>query len=216
MNMPIKVALADDHPMVIDGLSNALSIHEEIEVAGIYKTGRELLTGIRHNLPDILLLDLQLPDKTGQELAIELLRSYPTLRILILSGVESPGIIQDMMKEGCCGYLLKNTTDKHTLLKAIFAVYEGRLFLEPVLKERLLESVLRKTPQPVSKSKKLTAREMDVLRLIAMEYTNQQIADRLFISLRTVESHRHNLIQKLEVKNAIGLIKAAMDLGLMN
>jgi len=200
--------------MLLDGIQNALSEEPDIEITGAYQSAKELLCNIHKSTPDILLLDLQLPDKTGQEVAAEVIRELPSVRIIILSGIESPVVIQDMMKEGCKGYLLKTTASKKQIINAIRTVYKGQLFLEPVIQERLLRDVLETKRRVTTGNKKLTAREKDVLQLIAMEYNNQQIADKLYISLRTVENHRHNLIQKLEVKNAIGLVKAAMELGL--
>lgn len=214
--MPIKIALADDHIMVLDGLRNALASEPDIVILGCYRTGAALMEALGKGMsPDVLLLDLQLPDKTGQEIAVEVMRHYPGTRILILSGVDSSMVIQDMMEVGCKGYLLKTMTDKDLLVLAIQSVYNGKIFLEPSIRERLLEGMLEAKQKPAMTKRKLTARERDVLQLIAMEFTNQQIADRLFISLRTVENHRHNLIQKLEVKNGLGLIKAAMEMGLI-
>ncbi len=201
--------------MLLDGIQNALSEDPDIEIAGTYQSAKELFNNIHKSTPDILLLDLQLPDKTGQEIAAELARNFPSVKIIILSGIESPLVIQDMMKEGCKGYLLKTTANKNQIINAIKTVYKGQLFLESGIQERLLRDVLETKRRGPADKKRLTAREKDVLQLIAMEYNNQQIADKLYISLRTVENHRHNLIQKLEVKNAIGLVKAAMELGLM-
>lgn len=213
--MPIKVALTDDHLMLLDGIRNALSEEPDIEITGAYQSAQELFSEIYKSPPDILLLDLQLPDKTGQEIVAELARALPSVRIIILSGIESPLMIQEMMKEGCRGYLLKTAASKKQIVSAIRTVYKGQLFLEPLIQERLLRDVLETKRAPRIGNRKLTARERDVLQLIAMEYNNQEIADKLYISLRTVENHRHNLIQKLEVKNAIGLVKAAMELGLV-
>ncbi len=143
--MSIKVALADDHPMLLEGLCNVLNSDPDIEVTAVYSSGKELLDGVKTNLPDVLLLDLQLPDKTGQELAVELMRTWPSLRILILSGIDSPMMIKDMMKQGCRGYLLKAATSKQVLLSAVRSVYEGHIFLESGIKEQLLEDVLGNT-----------------------------------------------------------------------
>ncbi len=213
--MPIKVVLTDDHMMVLDGLKNVLKGDPDIEVTGVFQSGKELLATFASQLPDVLLLDLQLADITGQEVATKIIKEYPSVKIIILSGIESPPIIQDMMKFGCRGYLLKSTTNKTLLLEAIKKVYEGQLYMEASVQQRLLQDVLDAKQTALPSNKKLTTREKDILRLIAGGYTNQQIGDMLYISPRTVENHRHNLIQKLEVKNSLGLIKAAMDLGLM-
>ncbi len=213
--MPIKVAITDDHIMVLNGLKNVLSDEPDILLSGVFQTGNDLLASLEECLPDILLLDLQLTDITGQELAFHILKTHPAVKIIILTGIESPMVIQDMMKAGCKGYLLKTTTDKDQLIDAIKKVYKGELFLEPVIQQKLLHNVFDTQTTTVSSNKKLSTREKEVLRFIALGNTNQQIANMLFISSRTVENHRHNLMQKLEVKNALGLIKAAMDLKLI-
>ncbi len=212
----IKVAITDDHAIVVDGLRNVLKNYPNIMITGMYRSGMELMQGIQHEAPDVLLLDLQLPDQTGYEVAKEVLKDYPSLRILVFSSIESSLVVQDMMKAGCRGYLQKTTTNKELLVRAINEVYQGKIFLEPELQQQLLENVLETNSKNHSLSKQLTAREKDVLKLIAHGYSNQQIADKLYVSLRTVESHRYNLLHKLDVKNAIGLVKAAMQMGLMD
>lgn len=211
----IQVAITDDHPIVIDGLQNALRTHNDINIAGTYANGTELLKGMQQTKVDVLLLDLQLPDKNGSELAPILLQKYPDLHILILSGMDSSPYIKEMMRKGCKGYLLKSTTNQTTLVTAIRQVYEGGLFLDANLKEQLLQEMLVTKRQANKLNPKITQREKEVLRLIATECTNQEIADRLFISLRTVETHRYNLMQKLEVKNTAGLLRMAAKMGMV-
>ncbi len=207
----IKVAITDDHLMVIDGLKNALGTHKDIRITGLYRNASELMLGLKKEVPDVLLLDLQLPDKNGKELVPMLLMMYPELHILILSGLESSSYIKEMMHKGCKGYLFKSTADQHTLLEAIHCVQQGDLFLNAALKEQLLQEMLTAKRKLNHMKPTLTRREKEILRLIASEYNNQQIADMLFISLRTVETHRYNLMQKLDVKNTAGLVKEAMQ-----
>lgn len=212
--MAIRIAITDDHPIVIDGLRMALNGHPDIMIAGAYSSGTALFMGLKKNLPDVLLLDLQLPDKTGYELVPLLLKQYPGLKILILSAMESSPYIKEMMQKGCKGYLLKSTTNKHVLVEAITEVYHGGLYLDKGLKEQLLNEMFVSKRKRDKIEPRITQRERDVLKLIAEECSNQEIADRLFISLRTVETHRYNLVQKLNVKNTAGLVRLALSLDL--
>lgn len=211
----IKVAITDDHPVVIDGLCTALQAQQDIKITGTYKNGAELFTGLKKELPDVLLLDLQLPDKNGGELVPLLLKQYPGLHILILSGMESLPYIKEMIQKGCKGYLLKSTTNQSLLLTAIQQVYAGDVFLDASVKEQMLREMLVSKRKASQISPKITQREKEVLQLIIRECSNQQIADRLFISLRTVETHRYNLLQKLDVKNTAGLLRVAGEMGLL-
>ncbi len=211
----IKVAITEDHQIVLDGLRTALGMQPDITVTGTYRNGQELFEGLKRQQPDVLLLDLQLPDKNGSELAPLVLQQYPSIRILILSGMESSPYIREMMQKGCNGYLLKSTTNQATLVHAIREVYAGELFLDAGLKEQLLREMLVTRRRANKINPRVTQREKEVLALIAKEFSNQEIADRLFISLRTVETHRYNLLQKLEVKNTAGLLRAAAEMGLL-
>jgi DNA-binding NarL/FixJ family response regulator len=211
--MGIKVAITDDHPLVIQGLENLLSGYPQIEVVATYRSGEELLQGLAHTHPDILLLDIQLPDKTGNELARIISKKYPCVKILALTSMETMFHVKDMMQHGCMGYLTKHT-EPETLITAIEQVYKGELFLEPHLQKLLLASMTKANVQSAQLTP-LTRREKEVLQLIAAEHTSQEIADKLFLSLRTVESHRLSIMQKLGVKNSIGLVKAAMQMGLV-
>ena len=210
----IKVAITDDHLIVIDGLLNAFQDVGDIEVTGTYNNGGELFKGLQVAPADVLLLDLQLPDRNGSELVPLLLQQYPGMHILILSGIESSPYIKEMMQKGCKGYLLKSNASKSTLVAAIREVYEGGIYLEPSLKEQLLHEMLIAKRKSDKLNPRITQREKEVLNLITEELSNQEIADRLFISLRTVETHRYNLLQKLNVKNTAGLLRVARQMGI--
>lgn len=212
----IRIAITDDHPIVIDGLRNALSQEQDIIITGAYHNGAELFKGLQQQPVDVLILDLQLPDKTGNELVPPLLQQYPGMHILILSGIESSPYIQEMIRKGCKGYLLKSKTDRNTLVNAIKQIYAGELFLDAALKEQLLREMLVTKRKGNKLNPRITQREKEVLDLIIAEYSNQEIAERLFISLRTVETHRYNLLQKLDVKNTAGLLRAAHQMGLVD
>lgn len=210
----INVAIIDDHHMVIEGLEKVLLSLENVRVIATYTRAAALLEGLKKDIPDVLLLDVQLPDQTGLELAKILAKDYPQIRILVFSGVESNYYIQDMIKQGCLGYIFKSTADRDLLSSAIQSVYNEELFLDPSIRNELLQDMLLSKRKKNNLEPKLTEREKEVLQLIVKEYDNHEIARRLFISLRTVENHRYHLFQKLEVKSAVGLVKVALQMGL--
>jgi len=209
----IKVAITDDHPLAINGIRSMLSSFTHIHVIATYNNGNALLEGLKSNQPDILLLDIMLPDKSGKELARMINQQYPGIGIIALTSMDAPSIVKAMMQRGCKGYLLKDT-DERTLADAIEAVAAGAEFIEPSLKEHLLQQMMGVKKQVTGVVHELTTREKEILKLIVSEYTTQEIADKLFISFRTVENHRYSLLQKLEVKNTAGLVRMALTMGL--
>src|SRR5690554_2051439 len=213
--MTIKISITDDHPLVISGIKNMLSQYAYIEIIGAYKNGTDLLEDLKKNVPDILLLDIQMPGKTGDEIAGIIQKKYPQVRIIALTGFDTPFYVRSMMQNGCKGYLLKNT-DQKTLLKAIDAVYKGEEYIDEGLKEELLNNFLKLKKQKTSTSPILTKREKEVLKLIVNEHTSREIAEQLFLSVRTVEKYRLQLLQKLKVKNTAGLVKIALELNLID
>ena len=211
----MNIVITDDHPLAIAGLKNMLDNVPHMKVTATYTTGLDLLEGLKQQQPDILLLDVLLPDKKGTELATYISQTYPLVRIIAITSLDAPIHVRSMMREGCKGYVLKNT-DKASLVYAIEQVHDGHEYIEPALKEKMLYNVLHYRKLSTGKSPNLTHREKEILKLIVAEYTSQQIADKLFLSLRTVETHRFNLQKKLSVNNTIGLVKAAIQMGLID
>jgi DNA-binding NarL/FixJ family response regulator len=207
--MSLKLAIADDHPIVANGIRSILRDAPHITITDVYSNGQSLLDGIKERQPDVLLLDMQMPDMNGPELATAILKSYPQIRILILSSTDVLLMVKKMLKLGCMGYILKDSDDV-TILKAIETVQSGGQFLSPLLQQQLVEDMFRAK----RKNNQLTRREKEILLLIVNEHTNQEIADKLFLSLHTVENHRISLLHKLEVKNTAGLVKVALETGL--
>jgi DNA-binding NarL/FixJ family response regulator len=189
-----------------------------IKVISHYTKGLELLEGIKLQMPDVILMDIVMPDIQGPELCRAVKELYPSVNILAVTSLSTPGNIRNMMQSGCSGYLLKNT-DQKVLIDAIEKTFAGEEYIEPALKEHIVQSLLRfkekSTAKDTSKEIVLTRREKEILQLIIQENSNQEIADKLFLSLRTVENHRFNLQHKLQVKNMIGLIKVAIQMGLV-
>lgn len=212
--MLITVSITDDHPLAIEGIQNMLRTEADIRISGTYSSGADLLEGIRQNTPDVLLLDVLLPDRNGDELAEIIQKDYPDVRIVAITSLDAPAHLRTMMRNGCKGYILKNT-DKHSLVAAIKQVYQGGEYIDPVLQEKILNHVLHFQKMGPGKAPDLTRREKEVLKLILEEYTCQEIAEKLFLSLRTVETHRFNLQRKLGVNNNIGLVKIAIQMGLV-
>ncbi len=212
--MPIKVAITDDHPLAIAGLQNMLVSCEHITVRHTYSNGNDLLSGLQAEQPDVLLMDVLLPDIKGDELARTVHNQYPNVRILAITSLDAPIHVKAMLRSGCKGYLLKNT-DVQTLIHAIEQVNEDKEYIEPSIKEQMLQNMLHFRKQATTKKPTLTRRETEILQLIIEENTNQQIADKLFLSLRTIENHRFSLFQKLNVTNTVGLVKVAIQLGLI-
>lgn len=210
--MQIRVAIADDHPLAIAGISMMLNIQQEIKIVAAYNTAAALMEGLRNDQPDVLLLDIRLPDQSGHEVAAVIAKTYPDVRIVVLTSLDAPNIAKGMIEQGCLGYLLKDTS-KETLITAIHHAYRWESFIEPSIKQHMLWGVLKKEQPGICLE--LTKREKEVLELIVNGDTTQQMADKLFISPRTAESHRLTLLKKLDVKNTAGLVRMATMLGLV-
>jgi len=210
--MKIRIAITDDHPIVTNGLKKILGEFAHLEIVDVFPSGKALLESIQSIAPDVLLLDMHLPDAEGPELAKKVLKLSPQTRILVLTSSDILVQVKKMLQIGCSGYVLKDADDL-TIVKAIETVAEGGRFLSPGLEQRLVEDMFRTGHQ---EKVQLTRREKEVLQLIMQELTNQEIADRLFISLHTVDNHRSALLQKLNVKNTAGLVRKAIENGLVD
>lgn len=205
--------IADDHQMVIRGLCDMLYNVPHVEVIGSYTNGKDLLAALKGNVPDVLILDIQMPEISGDEVAPIIEEQYPSTRILVLTNSDQTFHTHNMIQKGALGYLLKNT-DPDTLIEAIETVNANQQFIDPYMKQKLLDEVLsnRKVAGEIPS---LSRREQEILQLIALEYTSQEIADKLFLSQRTVNNYRLNLLYKLDVKNTAGLVRKALSLGLI-
>lgn len=208
----INVVITDDHPIVSNGLKNMLTRQGHIHVSGVFGNATELLTGIKKTLVDVLILDMKLPDGNGYDIACTILKTKPRVRILVFSNTDMVYQINKMLEAGCLGYLPKNADDE-MILKAIDSVYNGQRYLSPALEAAVLEDAFRHKKK--SQKATLTKREKEVLSLIVKEFTNQEIASQLFLSLSTIEFHRNSLLQKLSVKNTAGLVRVAIEAGLV-
>ena len=209
-----KISITDDHQMVLKGIVSMMKDTEELEVIATYSNGSETLKNIGDNKPDVLFLDINLPDINGIDLCKELTKSYPDLKVIALSNYNETSFIKGILNSGAHGYMLKNT-DKLEMIKAIKLVLSGERYLQKEVEELLLNHSLGKKNKPVQILDKLTRREQEVLEAIAEELTTNEISEKLFISPKTVETHRMNLLSKLGARNSVGMIKVAIRRGLI-
>lgn len=213
MTKQIRISIADDHPMVIDGIKNMLKGYKAATIIDTYNDGAALMEGLKTSQPDILLLDIQMPEKSGDELAPVIMKKYPEVKILTLTNFDSTLHVQNMLRHGVLGYLLK-TTDKETLINAIETVYRGEVFLQSEMSEKLDHVGLR-MKREVSTKSNLSPREMEILQCIVNGDSSPEIAEKLFLSVRTVDNYRVNILLKLDVKNIATLVRKALEMGLV-
>ena len=209
----IKTVILDDHLMVLEGVQSMLTEHPEVSLIASFSKTDKFLEFIKNEKVDVVLLDINLSDSNGLELCFKLKQEHPNISVIGLSNYDDTNFIKNMMKNGAKSYLLKNTTKKE-LITAIKTVYSGDNYLPEALKQKLLNEsfgIISNSFIP-----KLSRREKEILNCIANELTNQEIADKLYISIKTVESHRKNLLQKLDARNTAGLIKEAFTKGLLS
>ena len=211
----IKVIIADDHQMFIDGLKSLLKTHKTISIVGEANNGAQVLELLTKTNADIILMDVNMLVMDGIEATKQVRQKYPDIKVLMLTMFNSRDYIEKVLRAGAHGYILKNT-GKDELHEAIDKVVKGESFFSKEVTERIMEGLQKKKSNDTDPmGVELTDREKDVLKLIAEELTTQEIAEKLFISHHTVETHRKNLISKLNVKNIAGLVKYAIQNGLV-
>lgn len=207
-NIVIRVFIVDDHPLVQEGLRSLLREEKEIELCGYAMTATSCLGFFASNTADVILMDIELPDMNGIDLCKEIKSKYPGIMVLGLSTFNQGSYVTKMMENGASGYVLKNA-DKEELLEAIRIVNKGKTYLSFEAGQAMRK--IHASPQvPL-----ITRREKEILTLIAEGFTNPEIAEKIFVSPSTVDSHRKNLLAKLDVKNTAALVKFAMEHGLI-
>ena len=202
----IRVFIVDDHPLVQEGIKSLLLNEKDIEVCGYAMNAQSCLGYFVNNSADVVLMDINLPDKSGIDLCRELKIAHPEVMVLGLSTFSQGSYVTRMMDNGASGYVLKNA-DKAEMIEAIHEVSRGKTYLS----FEAGQAMRRDNAHPDASIPVLTRREKEILALIAEGFTNPEIAGQLFLSPTTVDTHRKNLLAKLNVKNTASLVKFAME-----
>jgi DNA-binding NarL/FixJ family response regulator len=199
--MAVRLFITDDHYMIVEGIRSLLQYEKDIEWLGHAMSAASCMAFLQNQQPDVILMDINLPDKSGIELCKEVKEKYPLIHIIGLSSFNQQSFIQKMIDNGASGYALKNAT-REELIEAIETVMSGQKFLSHEAATTILKNEDSKMPV-------ITRREKEVLLLISEGMTNHEIGEKLFISTTTVDTHRKNLLAKFEAKNTATLIRMA-------
>ncbi|MDX5477963.1 MAG: response regulator transcription factor [Cyclobacteriaceae bacterium] len=199
----MKVFLVDDHAILLDGIKSILSQEEQLQIIGEANNAETAVDFIKYHAVDLLITDFSLPGMDGLALVRLVKKISPTTKIILLSMHDEVHLVKEILKEGISGYVLKNDSHKE-LLQAIAAVKEGKIYLSNDINKIIINSL-----QFPDEERMLTDREREILKLIAQECSNKDIAEKLFISERTVETHRKNIFRKTKTNSLVGLIKFA-------
>jgi DNA-binding NarL/FixJ family response regulator len=204
----IHILLIDDHPLVLDGVKTMLKDESSVEIVGACKTAAEALAFLSSNEPDIILLDISLPDMSGLELCEKIRATNKQIKIIGLTSTNETGIITGLLQRGGNGYLLKNM-EREELLEAIRTVQKGKVYLSKSANDKVLEQF--QSTKAAEETPLLTRREKEILQLLSDGLTGPQIAEKLFLSPLTVETHRKNLFRKFNAHSVQLLLKMARD-----
>lgn len=198
--------MADDHPLIREGFRSLLIKNEKFEIVGIAENGKELIELAGRLSPDVILSDINMPVLNGMDAVEQISKLYPAIKCVILTMHEEREYIIRALKIGVQGYILKNI-ERFDLEKAIVTIFDGGKYFSPIVTNILAESVVRPEQNIISE---LTAREKEVLELVAQGFSTKQVADKLGIGTRTVESHRVNMLKKMRVNNTAELVRKAI------
>ncbi|HYG01371.1 MAG TPA: response regulator transcription factor [Chryseosolibacter sp.] len=201
--MSVRIVLVDDHAILLDGVRNLLEREEDVFVSGVFQNGESALEYLKTNDADLVITDFHMPGMDGLSLVYTLKRIKPGVKIIVMSMHDEAHLVKEILKAGINGYVLKKDTHRE-LLKAIREVQNGNVYLSNDINRILISNL-----QNPDEGKLLTEREREIVKLIAKEYSNRDIAEALFISERTVETHRKNIFKKTGTNSLVGLIKFA-------
>lgn len=205
----IKIVLVDDHQMFRDGVKAVLSDEANIEIVGEVGNGNDLYKLLETEAVDLIITDISMPEISGIEVTKHVSEKFPDIKILILSMHSNEEFITKALSSGANGYLPKDTSMSE-LLYAINTIYKGDNYFNKTISDTILKSVIDKSKKDSSNNKSLTNREQEIVTLVVDGLTNKEIADKLCISIRTVDSHKNNLMQKLHLKSSVELVKYAI------
>jgi two-component system response regulator NreC len=208
----ITVVVVDDHAVVRSGLRLLLDSHEEIEVVGEAGNAKDAIFRARALKPDVMLLDVVMPGASGIEVLPELLKESPETKVLILSMQDDPSYVREAFAAGASGYVLKEAADEE-VVSAVREIAKGGRYVHPTLGARMVAAEAQE--RAAVEADPLSEREREVLRLLALGHTNQEIAQGLYISVRTAESHRAHIMQKLRLSTRAELVRYALSQGLL-
>jgi DNA-binding NarL/FixJ family response regulator len=212
----IRILIADDHSIVREGVRMILAGQEDFEVVGEASTGRDALELARTTKPDVVVMDISMPDMTGIQATEKIRKELPTVQVLGLTMHEEESYVFEMLKMGAAGYVLKRAAAED-LVSAVRAAHRGEAFLYPSVAKMVVQDYLQRTSAKEKETALdgLTEREREVLTLIAEGLTNQEIAGRLFISIKTVQTHRAHIMEKLNLHDRTELVRYAIRKGLI-
>ena len=206
----LRIILAEDHETIRDGLKLLVNSRSDMEVIGEADNGRKALQLADETSPDVVVMDISMPELNGLQATKKLKEKCPKVNVLILTRHTEPGYLQELLQAGASGYVLKQSKSEE-LIRAILAVAAGQTYLDPAVTERAVTQ-LRESGQDTRKvhNANLTAREADVLRLIALGYVNKEVAARLNLSVKTVEAHKSNAMNKMGMKSRVDIVRYAI------
>ena len=214
MNAPIRILLAEDHALVRAGLRSLLERMSGVEIVGEAGDGREAIELIGKLLPDVVLMDITMPGLNGLHTTVRARTEYPSVRVIMLSMHDNEEYVWQALNAGAAGYLLKGA-DPTELGLAIRSVAQGGSYLSPAVSRHVVNDFVRRVGTDRSSLDRLTPRQLEIVQLIAESHTNQEIAGELDISLKTVETHRAQLMARLDIHDVPGLVRYAIRMGLV-
>jgi DNA-binding NarL/FixJ family response regulator len=210
MSDEIKIVIADDHQMFIDGVRSLLRKEKKFVFVHESLNGEDAFDYISNNKVDLLITDISMPRLSGTELTKKVKHEFPDVKVLVLTMFNDSAIISEILQVEAEGYILKNT-GKNELMNAITKIMDNGTFYSNEVLNTMFSQTIKKSRQLIPEKEKLTTRELEILKLICEEYTTADIAEKLFISPRTVDTHRKNILEKSGSKTIVGLIKYAFE-----